>query len=240
MSLIVLTLANTPFDHIQLTNDLTVLMNNLTDQSGVFQSNGTIILSGSGTALHVNNAATFGTVNANVVQVLTLIANSANVRGTDVLNHANNAYAAVNTANAYVYTFANSAYLQANTANSSSGLGYIWANSAFAIANMAATQANVANSTLGLAYYHASSAYANANTRVAKTGDTMTGRLILPASNAATAGLKIGQGAAPTSPANGDLWITEGGVYAQVAGQTQGPLSIISGHTEARLLFLVG
>ena len=236
MSLVVLSLANNAFDHITLTNSLAVLMNNLTDPTGVFQSNGVIMLSGNGTTLIVNNAATFGTVNATTIQVTTLIANTSNVRGVEVLTHANNAYAAAN----LVYTFANSAYLQANTANNANGYGYIWANSAYSKTNAAFTQANTANSTSGLGYLHASDAYANANVRVAQTGDTMTGKLTLPASNVTTAGFSIGQGVAPASPANGDMWVTPGGVYIQYAGATKGPLATLSGHTEARLLFLVG
>jgi collagen type VII alpha len=43
---------------------------------------------------------------------------------------------------------------------------------------------------------------------VQKSGDTMTGKLNLPASNFAYAGLNIGNGVAPTSPAVGDAWIS--------------------------------
>ena len=42
---------------------------------------------------------------------------------------------------------------------------------------------------------------------VAKTGDTMTGKLNLPASTALSAPVNIGTGSAPTSPSNGDIWL---------------------------------
>ena len=43
---------------------------------------------------------------------------------------------------------------------------------------------------------------------VAKAGDTMTGKLNLPASTTAEAGLNIGNGVNPTSPVTGDTWIS--------------------------------
>jgi hypothetical protein len=39
-------------------------------------------------------------------------------------------------------------------------------------------------------------------------GDTMTGKLNLPASTTTTAGLNIGNGSAPTTPVSGDIWGT--------------------------------
>ena len=42
---------------------------------------------------------------------------------------------------------------------------------------------------------------------VAKTGDTMTGKLNLPASTTLSAPINIGTGSAPTSPSNGDIWL---------------------------------
>lgn len=44
------------------------------------------------------------------------------------------------------------------------------------------------------------------NTRVAKAGDTMTGQLTLKTGNAASAPLKMLDGVAPTTPADGDIW----------------------------------
>jgi hypothetical protein len=54
-----------------------------------------------------------------------------------------------------------------------------------------------------------------------KSGGTMTGKLITLASAIGGAGLNLPQGAAPTSPVNGDLWATSAGVFAQIAGATQ-------------------
>lgn len=56
-----------------------------------------------------------------------------------------------------------------------------------------------------------------------KAGDTMTGKLNLFASTAGGAGLNCGVGVAPSSPANGDLWCTATGVFAQINGSTIGP-----------------
>ncbi len=42
---------------------------------------------------------------------------------------------------------------------------------------------------------------------VLKAGDTMTGKLNLPASTTALAPVNIGTGSAPTSPINGDIWL---------------------------------
>jgi len=43
---------------------------------------------------------------------------------------------------------------------------------------------------------------------VLKTGDTMTGKLTLPDSTALSAGLNVGYGTSPASPASGDVWIS--------------------------------
>jgi hypothetical protein len=43
---------------------------------------------------------------------------------------------------------------------------------------------------------------------VLKAGDTMTGKLTLPASTTINAPINIGTGSAPTSPINGDIWLT--------------------------------
>jgi len=52
------------------------------------------------------------------------------------------------------------------------------------------------------------------------SGGTLTGKLITPASSSTAAGLNLPHGAAPTAPANGDLWTTTSGVYAQISGAT--------------------
>lgn len=78
-------------------------------------------------------------------------------------------------------------------------------------------------------------------------GGIMTGRLVTAAPGATLAGLNLTPGSAPASPANGDMWATSLGVYAQVNGSTVGPfvsaatasLTIgmpISGGTTTRIL----
>ena len=52
-------------------------------------------------------------------------------------------------------------------------------------------------------------------------GGTMTGELVTAASTTFGAGFNLPQGAAPSSPANGDFWITSAGVFARVNGSTQ-------------------
>lgn len=57
------------------------------------------------------------------------------------------------------------------------------------------------------------------------TGGAMSGPLVTAASLTSAAGLNLPQGAAPTSPNNGDLWTTSAGIYVQINGSTVGPLS---------------
>lgn len=58
-----------------------------------------------------------------------------------------------------------------------------------------------------------------------KAGDVMLGRLVTPAPSATTSGFNLSPGTLPGSPTNGDLWVTSGGLFAQVNGITIGPLS---------------
>ncbi len=53
--------------------------------------------------------------------------------------------------------------------------------------------------------------------------------IITPAGVAAAAPFRIPHGAAPTSPADGDMWTTTAGLYARVNGATVGPFSAGSG-----------
>lgn len=53
------------------------------------------------------------------------------------------------------------------------------------------------------------------------SADTLTGKLNFLASAAGAAGLNIGQGTAPTSPTNGDLWGTTAGLFGRFNGATQ-------------------
>src|SRR6185312_9136263 len=50
--------------------------------------------------------------------------------------------------------------------------------------------------------------------------NTFTGEQTLAASTTANAGVNLGVGVAPTSPVNGDLWETSGGLFAQIGGST--------------------
>jgi hypothetical protein len=58
---------------------------------------------------------------------------------------------------------------------------------------------------------------------LALTGGTLTGKLITVASAASSAGLNLPHGTSPTTPVNGDIWSTTGGLYAQINGTTVGP-----------------
>lgn len=53
------------------------------------------------------------------------------------------------------------------------------------------------------------------------SGGTLTGKLITVASATGSAGLNLPHGAAPTSPVNGDMWTTTGGMFLRLNGGTQ-------------------
>lgn len=57
-------------------------------------------------------------------------------------------------------------------------------------------------------------------TPLSTAGGSLSGRLNLFASSAAQAGVNLGVGSAPTSPTNGDLWLTSSGIFARVNGST--------------------
>lgn len=56
------------------------------------------------------------------------------------------------------------------------------------------------------------------------TGCTFSGQISLPASSTISAGMNLGQGVAPTSPANGDVWMQSSGLFVRANGVTIGPL----------------
>jgi hypothetical protein len=62
-------------------------------------------------------------------------------------------------------------------------------------------------------------------TPVNRAGDVMQGFLGTIASSTATAGFNLPPGVAPTSPNNGDLWMTNAGLFAFVSGATIGPFA---------------
>lgn len=58
-----------------------------------------------------------------------------------------------------------------------------------------------------------------ATEQLAKLGaNTFTGKQLLPASTTSAAPINLGEGVAPTSPVNGDVWVTSGAVFAQFNG----------------------
>lgn len=58
---------------------------------------------------------------------------------------------------------------------------------------------------------------------------TLNGLLLTLASATGGAGLNIPHGAAPTAPANGDVWTTTAGMYARINGGTVGPFAPAGG-----------
>jgi hypothetical protein len=76
-------------------------------------------------------------------------------------------------------------------------------------ASAAIDQSKIANLTTDL------------SSKVARTGDTMTGKLILPASTALSAPLNIPHGTDPSSPVNGDLWLNGSLRYRDQSGVTR-------------------
>lgn len=62
------------------------------------------------------------------------------------------------------------------------------------------------------------------NLTVSGTGtSSFAGKVNFPASTTAASSINLPHGAAPTSPTNGDLWTTTGGLYARINGATVGP-----------------
>ncbi len=57
----------------------------------------------------------------------------------------------------------------------------------------------------------------------------MTGRILASASTTARASINIPQGAAPTSPGDGDCWTTSSGFFCRISGSTIGPFGTGSG-----------
>lgn len=68
---------------------------------------------------------------------------------------------------------------------------------------------------------------------VNKAGDVMLGKLVMFQSSVSGAGINLPQGAAPTSPNNGDVWTTISGLFVRINGVTIGPLASASSATFA-------
>jgi hypothetical protein len=60
-------------------------------------------------------------------------------------------------------------------------------------------------------------------------GATFTGKVTVPASTAGGAGINIGNGGAPSSPVDGDLWVTTGGVLTWQGNTTTYAATNLSG-----------
>ena len=163
-------LSNTQFDLIQAVNTLGIDHNNLTETGSTLLANGTLILAAPGTALTVNNSASFGSINSATIQATTVIGTNVVIRGIDVLTHANNAYNQANAAN----TLANTANAIAVQSGASANQGLTTANTANVIAvqsgitaNQAWAVANTANTVPGS---NGDFLYANAGFKFATTG----------------------------------------------------------------------
>jgi hypothetical protein len=99
--------------------------------------------------------------------------------GSAAFDQANLAFAQANVAN----TTAVAAFAQANTANTTAVAAFARANAANLIANLAFDKANTANVFAVAAFAQANTAYSGA---VLKTGNTMTGQLIMSPAIAST------------------------------------------------------
>ena len=53
---------------------------------------------------------------------------------------------------------------------------------------------------------------------ISQNGDSMLGKLNIAASTATQAGIKFGVGVAPSSPLDGDFWLTSAGAFVRIAG----------------------
>lgn len=79
-------------------------------------------------------------------------------------------------------------------------------------------------------------------------GGTAIGRIVTAPSTAPRAGFNIPSGVAPSSPVNGDLWMTSAGLFVQASGVTVGPLGggsltlgmTVNGGTAGRVLYDTG
>ena len=111
-------------------------------------------------------------------------------------SYANSAYLSQNTTGVYANTalqyansagsYANSAYAAANNvtpqiqpAFNQANAAYIQANSAYLAQNSTGNYANSAYAAANGAYANANAAFVTANSKVSKSGDTMTGTLII-------------------------------------------------------------
>ena len=134
--------------------------------------------------LRGDGLTTYRSVTANVVTANTLFFGTLNVvsllastfaRANAANLIANLAYDKANTAN----VFAIAAFAKANIANITADAAFARANAANLIANLAYDKANTAN-------VFATAAFNAANTMVMKTGNTMTGQLVMAVGTSST------------------------------------------------------
>ena len=59
------------------------------------------------------------------------------------------------------------------------------------------------------------------NSKVSKSGDTLAGKLTLPAATSAYSSLNAPHGTEPSTPSNGDIWTTVNGQFNRIAGVTK-------------------
>jgi hypothetical protein len=149
-------------------------------------------------------------------------------------------------------TNAATAQAAANAAQTQANLGVTNAAAAQTTANTAVTNAATAQSTANSAASSASAANTNANTRVAKSGDTMTGVLSIAMSNAGAGALTLQNTAAGTNGIGAAILNAAGsgfdfiiehvtatfgvavaGVSATFTGTVQG--SVVNGTTAVRV-----
>lgn len=72
----------------------------------------------------------------------------------------------------------------------------------------------------GVAFDGTANITINDSTRVAKTGDTMTGKLTTLTSSSSSASIRLPHGVTPTAPVDGDIWSTTSGLFARIGGIT--------------------
>lgn len=141
------------------------------------------------------------------------------INGTDVRATAQNA-----TTLAYAYTRITTTYVNPPTVFNSYGMLETQHNRLVIRAGNTACDVEFRNDTSPRMM-----APVSGNTIGLGSGSQPWNHLFLTASTTALAPLNMGQGTAPTSPANGDIWITSSGMYARVAGVTVGPFGAPGG-----------
>lgn len=157
--------------------------------------------------------------------------NSSTYTGTGSFNGPNNVYLyaangdlAIGTTTANALRFITNS--SATDALSISSAGVATFNSAPAVTGGTSAGFLKANGTIDTTTYLTSTS-ASA-TYAALAGATFTGLVATPASTTTTAGLRLPHGTAPTTPVNGDIWTTTGGLFTRINGVTQGPYSTSS------------